>query len=126
MAECNLRETLVGLEDGDGQRLVPLGLRQLVIEAYETTNARTQRQLLRMARARVQTRPASATNATDEDDDDDDDDDLLQSVLPLAASAHAQALALSLATRTAGNPAPDVGTVANLSHLPGTTGTMRA
>ena len=123
---CNLRETPAGLEDGDGQRLVPLGLRQLVIEAYETTNAQTQRELLRMARARAQTRPASATNATDEDDDDDDDDDLPQSVLPLAASAHAQALALSLATRTAGNPAPDVGTVANLSHLPGTTGTMRA
>ena len=52
MADCNLRETLVGLEDGDGQRLLPLGLRQLVIEAYETTNAQTQRELLRMARSR--------------------------------------------------------------------------
>jgi hypothetical protein len=52
VADCNLRETLVGLEDGDGQRLLPLGLRQLVIEAYETTNAQTQRELLRMARSR--------------------------------------------------------------------------
>ena len=52
VAACNLRETLVGLEDGDGQRLLPLGLRQLVIEAYETTNAQTQRELLRMVRSR--------------------------------------------------------------------------